>query len=304
MVAMPVIDLKFATVARVFGDDLRSAAAKARLGGFDGLAIDAITRALDITTLSGTGFRELRHVLSAQAQQPVALRVESGAEGLGPKADVDRVLDRADGVLRAAAALAVPVVCLDLGRLPPASKVVKPKPPVTSAMAGFLILPEPVVEAEPEPAAAKVDPLVIAHWQRAMGALGEIADRYGVMLAMGSTLSGLASLDALLKASPCPWFGVDFDTASLLRDEWTPDNFFDALGPMIRHVRARDAVAGEGGRTKPTMIGRGDVQWRLILEMLDAADYHAALTIDPTELQDPPAAAVAGLKQIRAVLAS
>lgn len=301
---MPGLALQFATVARIFGEDLRAAAAQSRAAGFDGLAIDAITRALDLTTLSGTGFRELRHVLGAQNQRPVALRAETGAEGLGPKADVDRVLDRADGVLRAAAALAVPVVTLDLGRLPPAPKVIKPKPPVTPAMAGFLILPEPVVEAEPEPAAAKIDPAVVAHWQRAMGALGEIADRYGVMLAMGSTLSGLASLEALLKSVACPWFGVDFDTTALLRDEWTADEFFDALGPHIRHVRARDAVAGEGGRTRPAMIGRGDVAWRSMLELLDAADYHAAITIDSTDLQDPPAAAVAGLKQLKAVLAS
>ncbi|HEX8323457.1 MAG TPA: sugar phosphate isomerase/epimerase [Tepidisphaeraceae bacterium] len=301
---MPAQALQFSTVARVFGDDLRQVAAAARLAGFEGLQIDAITRAIDLTALSGTGFRELRHILSAQAQRPVALRAETGAEGLGPKADVDRVLDRADGVLRAAAALAVPVVCLDLGRLPPAPKVMKPKPPVTSAMAGFLILPEPVVEAEPEPAATKVDPALVAHWQRAMSALGDIADRYGVMLALASTQSSLASLDALTRGTPCPWFGVDFDPSALLRDEWTADELFDAMGPQIRHVRARDAVGGEGGRTKPAVLGRGDVAWRSILELLDASGYHAAVTVDSTELPDPPAAAVAGLKQLRAILAS
>lgn len=301
---MPAFTLQLATVARVFGDDLRQAATAARGAGFQGLQLDAITRALDLTALSGTGFRELRHVLSAQAQQPVALRAETGADGLGPKADVDRVLDRADGVLRAAAAMNVPVVCLDLGRLPPAPKIVKPKKPVTSAMAGFLILPEPVAEEEPDAPAPKVDPALIAHWQRAMGALGEIADRYGVVLALASTQSSLASLDALIRASPCPWFGVDFDPSALLRDEWTADALFDAMGPLIRHVRARDAVAGEGNRTKPAMLGRGDVPWRTVLELLDAAGYHAAVTIDSTELPDPPAAAVGGLKQLRAVLAS
>jgi sugar phosphate isomerase/epimerase len=247
----------------------------------------------------------LRHVFSAQNQRPLTLRAETGPDGLGPKADVDRVLVRADGVLRAAAALGIGTVCLDLGRLPPAPKKVKPKPSVTPAMAGFLILPEPVAaEPEPEPAAVKIDPAVVGHWQRAMAALGEIADRYGVMLALAGSLSPLASLAAVLRDVPCPWFGVDFDTSALLRDEWTPDELFDSVGPLIRHVRARDAVAGEGGRSKPALLGRGDVQWRTTLELLDAAGYHAAMTIDPTDLPDPAAAAVAGLKQLKAVMAS
>lgn len=302
---MSTFSLQFATVARVFGDDLRQSVVQSRSAGFEGLAIDAITRSLDLTALSTTGYRELRHVFSAQNQRPVTLRAETGPDGLGPKADVDRVLDRADGVLRAAAALGIGTVCLDLGRLPPAPKPVKKKADVTPAMAGFLILPDPVAaEPEPEPAAVKVDPAVIAHWQRALAALGEIADRYGVMLALSGSLSPLASLATRLREVACLWFGVDFDTSSLLRDDWSADELFDAVGPLIRHVRARDAVAGEGGRSKPAVIGRGDVQWRTTLELLDAAGYHAAMTIDSTDLPDPAAAAVAGLKQLKAVMAS
>ena len=301
---MPAFSLRLAVPARVFGDDLRASVAASRLAGFEGVQLDAVTRALDLTQLSQTGFRDLRHLLESQQQSAVALRAETGPDGLGPTADVDRVLDRADGVLRAAAALAVPVVCLDLGRLPPAPPTVVKKSKVTQAMAGFLILPEPVAD-EPEPVAVKpVDPRLVAHWQRAMGALAEIADRYGVMVAFSSALSSLAALDAVLRPVGCPWFGVDFDTVGLLRDEWTPGDAFDALGDAVRHVRARDAVVGEGGRTKSAILGRGDVAWRTTLELLDAAGYHSAVTIDPTDLPDPKAAAVAGLKQLRAVLAT
>ena len=301
---MPAFSLRLAVPVRVFGDDLRASVADSRLAGFEGVQIDAVTRALDLSQLSQTGFRDLRHLLESQHQTAVALRAETGPDGLGPRADVDRVLDRADSVLRAAAALAVPAVCLDLGRLPPAPPIIVNKPKVSQAMAGFLILPDPVAD-EPEPASVKpVDPGLVAHWQRAMGALAEIADRYGVMVAFSSALSSLAALDAVLRPVNCPWFGVDFDTVGLLRDEWTADNAFDALGGAIRHVRARDAVVGEGGRTKPAILGRGDVAWRTTLELLDAAGYHAAVTIDPTDLPDPKAAAVAGLKQLRAVLAT
>ncbi|MGN6726023.1 MAG: sugar phosphate isomerase/epimerase family protein [Tepidisphaeraceae bacterium] len=295
-----------ATVARVLGEDLRECVKRSRALGFEGLCVDAITRSLDLTTLSATGFRDVRHVFSGQDQALVALRAETGPDGLGPGSDTDRVLDRADGVLRAAAALGVTTVCLDLGRLPPAPRVTKPKPAVTPQMAGLLILPEPVAAPEPieEPVPTIVDPAVTSHWTQAMAHLGEIADRYGVMLALSSTLSSFAPLQQILEQVRCPWFGVDLDTAGLLKDRWSLDETFDAFGPLIRHVRARDAVKGEGQRTKPAIVGRGDLPWRSVLQMLDAAGYHAAVTIDPTELADPPAAAASGLKQLKAFLES
>ena len=305
---MPVMDLQLAVVARALGDDLRAVLARSRQSGFDGLVLSARSRTLDLTSFSATAYRELRHLLSAENQKLIALRAETGPDGLGPKADVDRVLDRADGVLRAAAALQTPLVCLDLGRVPPAPFVAKPRPPVTPAMAGFLILPEPTPEPEPEAVPPKVDPALVAHWQRAMAVLGEIADRYGVVLALSAGLSPFAALAELLKQSACPWFGVDLDTAALVHtsagEGESPDALFDLLGPQIRHVRARDAVAGDAGRSKPAVLGRGDVPWRTVLELLDAAGYHAAVTVDPMELPDPAAAAVAGLKQLRAVLGS
>ena len=302
----PLRSLKFAAPARVLGDDLRECVKRSRSIGFDGLTVDAITRSIDLTTLSVTGFREVRHIFSAQDQALFSLRAETGPEGFGPTSDTDRVLDRADGVLRAAAALGVGTVCLDLGRLPPAPRVNKPKPVVTKQMAGLLILPDPVGVPEPEAefVPTTVDPAVTGRWQQAMATLGEIADRYGVMLALSSSLSSFGPLQQILSAVRCPWFGVDLDTVNLLRDAWTMDDTFDAFGPLIRHVRGRDAVRGEDHRTKPAIIGRGDVPWRTVLQMLDATDYHAAMTIDSTDLPDPASAAIAGLKQLKALLDS
>lgn len=300
---MPVT--RFATVARALSPDLRQAAAAARVAGFSGLQVDAITRQLDLTTLSGTGYRELRHVFSSNEQPLIALRCEAGPEGLGPRSDTDRVLDRADGVLRSAAALGCAAVCFDLGRLPPAPRVTRPKPQITAQMAGLLILPDPVdPNAPPEPEAlplTKIDPALVNHWQQAMAALAEITDRYGLLLAIGTSLSSYASLVSLVTAARCPWFGIDFDTSGLVRDEWTLDDFFDTAALMIHQVRARDAVGGEDRRTKPAVIGRGDVPWRTVLQSLDAAGYAGPITIDPTDLPEPGAAAIAGLKQLRAI---
>lgn len=296
----------FATVSRALDDDLRQAVRQARSLGFGGLQVDARTQTLNLTTFSTSAYRELRHLFASHDQNLVALRCETGPEGFGPRSDTDKMLDRADGVLRAAAALGCESVCMDLGRLPPAPRVSKPKPKVTKEMAGLLILPESttVPEPEPEPTPTKLSPAVTGHWQQAMAVLGEMADRYGVMLAFESQLSSLAALVHLVTSVDCPWFGINFDTAAVLRDTWSTADLLDTAGSLVRQVRARDAIAGEDNRTKPAVIGRGDIPWRETLSLLDEAGYHGAITIDPLDLPDPTGAAVAGLKQLQAVVAS
>jgi sugar phosphate isomerase/epimerase len=107
-------------------------------------------------------------------------------------------------------------------------------------------------------------------------------------------------LDRALSSARCPWFGVDLDPIGTLRDQWPLDEIMSRLGSLIRHVRGRDAVAGAEGRTKPAAIARGDVKWRDLLNALNGAAYSGWITVDPLELQDRRAAAIAGLKQLKA----
>jgi len=65
-----------------------------------------------------------------------------GAKGFGPGADVDRLLARLDKLLEAAKVLAAPLLCVDLGPLPPPPPDDRPKPKVTAEMAGLLVLPD------------------------------------------------------------------------------------------------------------------------------------------------------------------
>lgn len=295
--------------APALGNDLRRVAPEARRAGFDGIQLDAGSPMLDLISLSSSGRREVRHLLSSHNLQLSSIRLDAGAKGLGPTADTDRVLDRVDAVLNAATEMACPVVCVDLGRLPPAQRIAKPKPKITQDMVGLLVLPGIALDVPTEPlpegpVPTKVDPALMAHWQQAMAQLGEIADRYGAMLALSGSLSSLASLSSLLKQVDCPWFGVDLDASAVLRDEWSLDEIFDELGPQVRHVRARDAIKGDDRRTKPAVLGRGDVPWRDLLTRLDESGYQASLTVEPSELPDPRAGALAGLKQLQAVLTS
>ncbi len=274
--------------------------------GFTGLQLDAASGAIDLPALSSTARREITRLFSSKDLQLTSIRIDLGSAGLGLGADVDRVLDRVDAILNAAAELNAAVVCVDLGRLPPVQRPVKAKPKVTADMAGLIIIPQSAQPElpDPEPMPTRIDPAILSHWQQAMGQLGEIADRYGSVLALASSLSSFTSLASILKQAGCPWFGIDFDPSMLLKDEWSLDEFFDELGSQIRHVRARDAIKGEDRRTKPTMIGRGDVAWRDVLQHLDGADYTGAITLDPSELTDPRAAAIGGLKQLKAVVES
>lgn len=294
----------FSVWGPAFGNDLREVVRQARQYGFSGIQLDATSRMIDLSDLSSSAIREIRHLFSTHQLQLCSVRLEYGPSGLGPEADVDQCLDKTDMILNRASELGSAVVCLDLGRLPPVQRTVLPKPRITPDMAGLILVPE-ISTPAPEPEVpTRVDPSLLSHWQSALGQLGEMADRYGMVLGLSSSLSSFASLAGLLKEMDCPWFGVDLDPSLVLKDSWSSDDVFDALGPQIRHVRARDVVIGEDRRTQPAVLGRGDVKWREVLSALDESGYSGALTIDPSQLSDPGSSAVTGLTQLRAILQS
>ena len=259
---------------------------------------------MDVTSLSGSGRREFRGVLASQDERLIGLRAEIGPAGIGLGADVDRAISQLDTVMEAAAGLAAPLVCVDLGPLPAAPQVERETPAVTPLQAGLILLPESAAKPPPAPKPAEPppDPAFADQVNAALTELGHHADRYSVVLAFRSDLSSFASLEQALRRAACPWFGVDFDPVALLKDEWEPDEFFSRLGPLARHVRARDAVGGAGRRTKPAVVGQGSVPWETLLGNLDQGGYQGWMTIDPMELTDRAGAAVAGLKYLRSLI--
>ena len=275
--------------------------ADARSLGFHGLLLDAVSPALDITTLSTTGRREFRHLLAGPKLTLVGVRVDLGVKGFGPGADVDRMLERLDIILESAVALGATMTCIDLGPLPTPVEIPKTKPAINAADVGLLLLPSSTVDPAPlAPPSPPPDPAFVQQVKLAMVALGARAERYNAMVAFSSSLAGFSAVDAALAVAGCPWFGIDLDPVAIVRDRWPADEVFSRLGNQIRHVRGRDAVVGSEGRTKATVIARGDVKWRDLLDSLDSADYSGWITVDPAELPDPRAAAIAGLKQLRA----
>ncbi|MDB5297827.1 MAG: Xylose isomerase protein barrel [Phycisphaerales bacterium] len=300
---MPAGSPKLSVVASALAPDLRSAPAVARQLGFGGLQLPTAFGGTDLTTLSGTGQRDVRHLLATHEQQLVSLSVDLGSKGFGPGADIDRVLAVLRSAMAAARGLAAGVVCIDLGPLPQPAREEKPVPKVTPGMAGLILLPtmpiDPAVAAAKDKPAGTADPGFFSQVDAALFELGRLADAAGVVFACRSDLASFAALERALRAANCPWFGVDLDPVALLRDEWEPDEVFGRLGGLVRHVRVRDAIGGAGGRTRPAAVGRGDTVWPDLLARLDDAGYHGWLTVDPTELPDRPAAAAAAAGVLR-----
>jgi sugar phosphate isomerase/epimerase len=296
-------DVRIGIIAAALSTDARQVPRLARQLGFDGLLFDAYSPTLSLPDLSQSGRREFRHVLSAESRQLVGLRADLGAKGLTPGVDVDRVLSLLTKAMEAAAGLQAPLLCTDLGPLPTPPAEPKPVKRATPDMAGLILLPNPIETLPEIPAApatmSPADVALAAQVDAVLRELGARAERFGVTVAFRSDLSALAALERALRGAACPWFGVDLDPVATLRDEWPLDEILSRLGPLIRHVRGRDANRGAGGRTSPAVIGVGSVKWPELLSNLDAAGYHGWITVDPMELPDRSAAAAAAVAVLR-----
>lgn len=300
----------FAVVAAAMGAELRGAVERARRAGFGGVVIDVFPAggagpaAVDLTTLSQSGRRELRHVCESAAVPIVALQCELGARALARSAETDRALARARVAIETAAGLGAGMVCVDLGSLPAAPPPPASRTAVSDAMAGLILLPTPAETKQfaERPSATEqagpADEAFVSRTRAVMDELARAADRTGVRVAFGSTLASPHSLAAAVRAIDTPLFGIDFDPAAMIASGMSMEAAFDLMGSRISHVRARDAVAGEGHRSKPAIVGSGDVNWREMMTLLAEADYGGAITLSPIDLPDPAGAAISGLAML------
>jgi sugar phosphate isomerase/epimerase len=229
----------------------------------------------------------------------LSVNLELDPAGFGRGADVDRALARIRLALEAAAGLRTPLLTLDLGRLPRIEPEAPPQKPIEPGLMGLIIIPVSKPTEPPPAPSPPPDPAFVSQVQAALDIVGRDADRFGVVVAMRSTLSSYLSLTTAMRSVTCPWFGVDFDPVAALKDHWNQDEIFSAIGGLVRHVRARDAVIGDGQRSVPAAVGRGQVRWEEVLAALDESNYPGPLVIDPSGLQNLSAAAAAGLSVIR-----
>jgi len=290
-------------VAGALSDDLRAAARTARAGGFRGLVVDvdAFPFVLD---LSQTGRRELLHAFSSNDVALTALQLSLGGDGLEPRADLDRQVARAGRAMEAAHGLRCPLVLLDLGPLPPAPAdlVVPPRPAIDPSMLGRLILPEPMAPIAPPPPSLPAEPAFESSVDGALRAIGGLADRTGVTLALRSSLGSHPGLLRAMRSADAPNFGLDLDPPLVLADPWPLDELFGRFAGLVRHVRLRDGVRGLSNRVQPTVVGEGRTDWDHWFANLRDAGYRGPLTVDPMDLANRPVAASLALSRLGPLL--
>ena len=276
--------MKVSVKAAALGDDLRTLAPFAQRCRFSGLQLDLELGDLDLTNLSASGQREVRNTIARYELALASVRMALPHDGLA-QGDAGQILWLVERAMKAAAGVGARMICLDLGRLPRARQESKPRP--TPLDAGVILVPEPkqIVEMDDEP----LDAAELARWgtvDMSLREIGVMADRYGMMVAMAAELSSFASLRRAIEPAGCQWFGVDLDPVSVLRDRWDLEHVLDALGALVRHVRARDAVRGADRRTRPAAIGQGDTNWKEMLALLSQGGYGGWINVDTMELQD------------------
>lgn len=296
------MSFKPAVLSTALDADPRSAANSAQRLGFTGIQLPHRTPMLDLADLSASGRRELIAVFRGHRLDIASLRVDLGKHGFGPAADLDAALDSLQIVLKSAADLGTRLVCIDLGPLPAPIPEIPTKPAIDPSQVGLIILPESsapqVAPVPPRP----FDAVFAASVDSALAELGRRADRFGVMVAFRSELAGFDALDRALRAAHCPWFGVDLDPVSILRDDWPAEEIFSRLGASLRHVRARDALLGADRRTKPAPIGEGSTDWQALGKMLDESGYTGWIALDTLELPDRQRAVQSGLRYLKTYL--
>lgn len=294
-----------AALASSLAPDLRRAADDARTLGFDGLTLEPSR--LDESARSRSGQRELAHIVASRGLKLAAIKHALPPRSLLDSSLADRALGETLRTIELAAGLRAGVLALDVGSLPDVADQPREPAQPSSLDAGLLILPsreetERYGNAAPRSSRRSPSP---GNMQLVAGFVDELsrcADRFGVKVALGSSLARLDSLQQALNGISLPLVGLDLDPSALLSDAWTPDDAFERFDGRVLHVRGRDALLGQGGRSRPAIIGDGDVNWGNVIATLHDADCRATITIDPAELTDPRQGAIVGLKHLRSLL--
>jgi len=267
--------------------------------GFQGLLVPT----QQLPELSQTGKREWLRQFSNVNQLLVGFETAVSNQGLSPRADIQRELDALTEAIDNAVAVRCPLLCVDLGQLPPSPIDTMPPPPIPPELLGGLILP-PRKSVAPVPAKPidQRDSAFESTLDDALRALGSHADRAGCQVAFRSTLGSHGAILRTLQSVSCPWFGVDLDPICLLSDDQDLDAIFSSLGKLVRHVRVKDGVRGLGSRVQTCLLGEGKIDFAHVVANLISVDYRGPLTVDVMGLPNPLIAASLTLNRLNKFL--
>jgi len=259
--------LKLGVRLEPLGLPLRRALQEAQRLGVAGVQADAVGD-LAPDRLSQTGRREFRHLLRAYNVELTALGCPL-RRGLDTAENQEGRIDHVKKVMSLSFDLGPRLVLVQAGR---------------------------IADDDKDPRAALL--------AEALLALGQHGDRVGATLALGTGLEEGSVLRHFLDCLVTGGLGVNFDPANLLVGGFNPYEAARALAGCIVHARANDARRGAAGRHgQEVPLGHGDMDWMMLLSVLEEIDYRGWLTVTRESGDRRAADMAAGVSFLRRLIA-
>jgi len=250
---------KIGLVLEALGLDVRQGLRAAAGLGFQGVQIDATSRALAPEALTQSGRRDLRAMLRSHNLQISALGGNLGRGGFAAPAFVDEAVGRTRRIIELAADLDVGVVTTFIGQVP------EDRDAATATLMA-----------------------------EALNEAGRHAENYGRFLATETGAEPPARLAEFLGSLDTEGIRVNYDPGNLAMAGFDPaGGVFDLKGRIV-HTHAKDGRRHPDGSRQETPLGEGDVDWLAYIAALDSVGYDGFLTIEGDLGADPIEAARRG----------
>jgi sugar phosphate isomerase/epimerase len=258
--------LKVGVHLGLLGLPLRRGLVEAERWGVTGVQVDAVGD-LSPKTLSETGRREFRHLLSAHNLELTSLGCPLH-RGLDVAEGQEARIEHVRSVLTLSFDLRARTVVVEAGAIP---------------------------EDAADPRARLLTEALLA--------LGHHGDRTGTMLALQTGLEPAPVLRAFLDRLDTGGLGVNFDPANLLMHGFDPYENARALHGRIVHAYARDARQAGAGRTgREVPLGHGELEWMQMIGVFEEIEYRGWLTVYQEAGDDRLPEVAAGVQFLRRFL--
>ena len=130
--------------------------------------------------------------------------------------------------------------------------------------------------------------------------LGRHGDTCGVTFAAQTGNVDGPVLRRFLDELPEGTVGIDFDPGALIINGFSAEESYHALAPYIVHVRGKDGARDLArGRGVEVPLGRGTVDFRLLVASLEEARYKGFITVEREHPENPVQEVSDGLEYLR-----
>lgn len=256
---------KLALPTRLFSLPFRQAAVEVARSEADGIQIDARNE-LRYRELSATGLRELKHLLN-ESQIQVSSLVFPLRRPLYDRERLDQRVAALKETLEFAHKLQSRIVTARIGRIP--------------------------------------QDVECTEYQTLIEVLNDIArhaNHVGATLCVTPANDTAEALRALLDRVDAGPIGIDLDPAALVLAREPLQESVQCLYDRMLHVRARDAVWAMDGAGQEMAVGRGEVDWELLVALLDQVGYRGWITCDRTAGDDQAGDGQRAVQYLRRVM--